>query len=232
MRVLIGYDEREHRAAAACLKSLLDATKGELYPEFLSLARLQSCGLLTRITDRRTMQEYDLVSNAHYSTRFNIARFLVPIICQGGPALFVDSDTIFVRDPREMLREVSARFPVSVVKHTHEPTRAVKMMEQYQNEYPRKNWSSVMLFNCDHASNRRLSLWDVNNRTRQELHGFYWLHDEEIGSLPPAWNWLVGEQPKPDNLGIAHFTNGGPFNDGWPGAEHDDLWLKYAGMAD
>lgn len=230
MKVYIGYDEREHKAAAACLKSLIDITRGEVEPEFLSLASLRSRGLLTRPVDQRTLQEYDLVSNAHYSTRFNIARFLVPVICQGGMALFVDCDTIFVRDPREMLREAPSRLPVYVVKHAHEPTRSVKMMEQYQNDYPRKNWSSVMLFNCDHAANRRLSLWDVNNRTRQELHGFYWLHDEEIGSLAPAWNWLVNEQPKPDNLGIAHFTNGGPFNDGWPGAEHDDLWNHYAGV--
>ena len=74
---------------------------------------------------------------------------------------------VFERDPREMLREVPSRLPLSVVKHEHEPTRSVKMMEQAQNAYPRKNWSSVMLFNCDHPANRRLSLWDVNHRTRQ-----------------------------------------------------------------
>ena len=229
MKVYIGYDEREHRAAAVCMKSLLDATRGEIDPEFLSLGALQSRGLLTRLNDKRTLREYDLTSNAHYSTRFNIARFLVPILCQGGMSLFVDCDMVFERDPREMLREAPSRLPLSVVKHEHEPTRSVKMMEQAQNAYPRKNWSSVMLFNCDHPANRRLSLWDVNHRTRQELHSLYWLHDDEIGSLSPSWNWLVNEQPKPDNLGIAHFTNGGPFNDGWPGAEHDDLWLKHAG---
>ena len=229
MKVYIGYDEREHKAAAVCLKSLLDVTRGEIDPEFLTLSGLRSRGLLTRPVDQRTRQEYDITSNAHYSTRFNISRFLVPILCQGGMALFVDCDTVFERDPREMLREVPSRLPLSVVKHEHEPTRSVKMMEQAQNAYPRKNWSSVMLFNCDHPANRRLSLWDVNHRTRQELHSLYWLHDDEIGSLDPAWNWLVNEQPKPDNLGIAHFTNGGPFNEGWPGAEHDDLWLKHAG---
>ena len=213
MKVYIGYDEREHKAAAVCLKSLLDVTRGEIDPEFLTLSGLRSRGLLTRPVDQRTRQEYDITSNAHYSTRFNISRFLVPILCQGGMALFVDCDTVFERDPREMLREVPSRLPLSVVKHEHEPTRSVKMMEQAQNAYPRKNWSSVMLF----------------NRTRQELHSLYWLHDDEIGSLDPAWNWLVNEQPKPDNLGIAHFTNGGPFNEGWPGAEHDDLWLKHAG---
>ena len=229
MKVYIGYDEREHRAAAVCMKSLLDATRGEIDPEFLSLGALQSRGLLTRLNDKRTLREYDLTSNAHYSTRFNIARFLVPILCQGGMSLFVDCDMVFERDPREMLREAPSRLPLSVVKHEHEPTRSVKMMEQAQNAYPRKNWSSVMLFNCDHPANRRLSLWDVNHRTRDELHEFYWLADDEIGELWRGWNWLVNEQPRPQPLNIAHFTNGGPFNEGWPGAEHDDLWLKAAG---
>lgn len=225
MKVYIGYDEREHKAAAACLKSLIDITRGEVEPEFLSLASLRSRGLLTRPVDQRTLQEYDLVSNAHYSTRFNIARFLVPVICQGGMALFVDCDTVFVRDPREMLREVPSRFPVSVVKHHHEPTRSVKMMEQYQNDYPRKNWSSVMLFNCEHPANRRLSVRDVNERPGRDLHAFYWLHDDEIGELHPRWNWLVNVQPRPALPGIQHFTLGGPFTPGWHGAEHDDLWL-------
>ena len=68
---------------------------------------------------------------------FNVARFLVtPILCQEGFKLFVDCDMVFERDPREMLREVPSRLPLSVVKHEHEPTRSVKMMEQAQNAYP------------------------------------------------------------------------------------------------
>lgn len=230
MKVYIGFDSREHRAAMVAAKTLRDVTesRGVIEPEFLELAALRDRGLLTRLRDERTMREYDLVSNAHYSTRFNVSRFLVPILCQTGPALFVDCDVVFLRDPREMLQEVSGSFfpPVSVVRHDHQPTRTVKMMEQAQNAYTRKNWSSVMLFNCNHAANRRLSLWDVNNRCREDLHSFYWLGNTEIGFLEPAWNWLVNEQPKPHNLGIAHFTNGGPFNDGWPGAPNDELWLE------
>jgi hypothetical protein len=226
MRVFIGYDQREHRAADVAMRSL-ERVSG-LRAELLEVNKLRSRGLLTRLRDQRGHQDYDLVSNATYSTRFNISRFLVPLLCQNGPALFVDCDMVFLRDPREMLHEVSASFfpAVSVVKHHHVPTRTVKMMAQAQHAYLRKNWSSVMLFNCDHLANLRLSLWDVNNRTREELHSFYWLGDAEIGSLAPCWNWLVNEQPRPPKLGIAHFTNGGPFNEGWPGAPHDELWLE------
>ena len=228
MKVYIGYDEREHEAAQVCAKTLREVTFGEIEPEFLCLSRLYASGLLTRPRDTRTLREYDLVSNMHYSTRFNISRFLTPILCQGGFALFLDCDMVFLTDPRQMLQEITSAHAVSVVKHEHAPTREVKMLEQAQRAYPRKNWSSVMLFNCDHPANRRLSLWDVNHRTRDELHEFYWLADDEIGALEPGWNWLVNEQPRPQPLNIAHFTNGGPFNTDWPGAEHDDLWLAAA----
>ena len=228
MKVYIGYDEREHRAADVCARTLLRVTGGEIEPEFLCVPKLQAQGLLTRVRDERGGQDYDLVSNEFTSTRFNISRFLTPILCQQGYALFVDCDTIFLRDPRSMLIEVHARHAVSVVMHLQESKDQWKMLNQRQTNYPRKNWSSVMLFNCDHAANRRLSLRDVNERIRHDLHQFYWLADAEIGLLQPRWNWLVNVSPKPANLGIAHFTLGGPFTEGWHGAEHDDLWLGAA----
>lgn len=229
LRVLIGYDEREAKAAEVCAKTLRQVTKGALEAEFLCASRLQAVGLLNRPADWRGSQIYDFVSQETASTRFKISRFLTPILCQQGYALFLDCDMIFLRDPREMLLDVSAHFAVNAVKHEHLPVERYKMVNQVQTTYPRKNWSSVMLFNCDHAANRRLSLRDVNERTARELHAFYWLHDNEIGDLGPEWNWLVNVMPQPTNTGIAHFTLGGPFNEGWHGAEHDDLWLGAAG---
>jgi hypothetical protein len=84
----------------------------------------------------------------------------------------------------------------------------------------------VMLWNCDHPANQRLTLQDVNERPGRDLHRFYWLNDSEIGALPPEWNWLVGVQPKPAAPQIAHFTLGGPFTPGWKGAEHDEIWAE------
>jgi hypothetical protein len=82
-----------------------------------------------------------------------------------------------------------------------------------------------MLFNCEHPANQRLSVRDVNERVGRDLHALYWLADDEIGALDPAWNWLVNVQERPANLGIAHFTLGGPFTPAWNGAPNDDLWL-------
>ena len=119
---------------------------------------------------------------------------------------------------------------VQVVKHDHKPSSTVKMDGAKQTSYGRKNWSSLMLINCDHPAMQRLSLDDVNNRRGIELHQFYWLHDSEIGELPREWNWLVGEQEKPESPAIAHFTNGGPFIHNWEPREHDQIWLDEASM--
>lgn len=225
MKVFIGYDHRED-VAVSVARSSLERTSG-LHADLLRADRLHALGLLTRPTDYRG-QDYDLHSNAPASTRFAISRFLVPIICQQGWALFTDCDMVFLRDVRELLSLVDGRHAVYVVKHQHDPVETEKMLGLVQTRYPRKNWSSVMLFNCDHPANQRLSLWDVNHRPGRDLHAFYWLADDEIGELPPEWNWLVGVQPKPEAPAIAHFTLGGPWFPAWPGAEHDDIWWEAA----
>ena len=225
MRVFIGYDPREARAADAAAISLYRVSG--ITPEFLDAERLRAVGLLTRPADHRGGQDYDFPSQAPASTRFAISRFLTPILCQSGFALFVDCDVVFLRDPREM--KAFTEHAVRVVKHDHRPTQLYKMVNQQQTTYPRKNWSSVMLFNCDHPANRRLSLRDVNERPGRDLHAFYWLHDDEIGELGPEWNWLVDVEPRPDNLGIAHMTLGGPWLKGWQGGSFDREWEAAAG---
>jgi hypothetical protein len=226
LRVYLGFDEREAEAASAALKSL---KRFGLDAELLCESRLRSYGLYWRLGDERDGQDYDLASNETKSTRFKFTRFLVPALAQGGFALFADCDVIFKRSPLEILLDgARSKFAVSVVKHEHTPAEAVKMHGVEQKAYPRKNWSSVMLFNCDHPANRRLSIRDVNERTAAELHGFYWLVDNEIGTLDPAWNWLVDVQPRPANVGIAHLTLGGPWIKGWKGGSFDAEWRQEA----
>ena len=228
MKIFIGHDSREEEAAEVARKSLCRVTNDEIEPEFLCLPKLVDQGLLGRAVDFRGEHDYDLVSNAPQSTRFAISRFLTPILCQQGYALFVDCDVVFMRDPRSMMLEVEAKHAVSVVKHGELPQAGVKMVNQHQTPYTRKNWSSVMLFNCDHPANRRLSLRDVNERPGRDLHAFYWLADEEIGALPSYWNWLVDVHSRPAKLGIAHMTLGGPWIDGWKGGSFDAEWKAAA----
>lgn len=228
IKVYIGYDSREPAAYAAAESSLLRHASVPVSITPLKSTRLAEQGLLRRLTDGRG-QKYDLLSNAPCSTEFAISRFLVPFLAQNGWALFIDSDMVFLGDIAELFEYCDPRYAVMCVKHKDRSVSGTKMDGQSNASYPRKNWSSVMLWNVDHPANRRLSLVDVQERRGFDLHQFYWLNDAEIGALPLEWNWLVGVEEKPDHPKLAHFTLGGPFLSGWGGAPHDGIWLDAYG---
>jgi len=226
LKIYIGWDSHEIPAYNALVKSLKKHNP-EVTAEPLKADRLRASGLLRRTVDNRG-QMYDLPSGAPCSTEFAASRFLVPIICQSGWAMFLDCDMLFMSDPMEIMQYADDSKAVMVVKHNHAGIEHDKMGGMAQTQYPRKNWSSVILFNCDHPANKRLSLDDVNNRPGRDLHAFYWLHDSEIGELPREWNWLVNVQPKPDHPKIGHWTLGGPWIPAWNPQPYDDLWIEAA----
>lgn len=227
MKTYLGYDSREPEAYAVAESSLRRRSSIPVEVTPLEIHRLASWGLLRRPTDLRG-QRYDLPSNAPASTEFAISRFLVPLLAQTGWALFADSDVVFLDDVAKLLELADPRYALMCVQHTPQTDTALKMDGQPQLSYARKNWSSVVLWNCDHPANRRLSLVDIQERRGFDLHQFYWLADSEIGALPGEWNWLVNLEPRPIAPKIAHFTLGGPFTPGWHGADHDSVWYQEA----
>jgi hypothetical protein len=99
---------------------------------------------------------------------------------------------------------------------------------QLQTQYPRKNWSSFMLMNCEHEQVRALTPQVVNQQTGLHLHRFNWLTDDAIGSLPVTWNYLEGwhsAEDCPDPTAV-HFTRGGPWFNEWRGVEYGREWLS------
>lgn len=227
-KVYIGWDPREVRAWNTAAASIHAKASAPTSITPLKLDRLEAQGLLRRPHETIHGQLYDVLSDAPMATEFAISRFLTPLLAQEGWALFMDCDMLVLADIAELFRLVDDRYAVMCVKHDHQPAETVKMDAQIQTAYPRKNWSSVLLFNCEHPANRALTLTVLNTRPGRDLHRFCWLRDEEIGALPSEWNWLVGVQPKPAAPKIAHFTLGGPYLPGWRPAEHDDLWLHAA----
>jgi hypothetical protein len=225
LRVYIGYDSREPEAYAVAESSLLRRASVPVCVTPLNAQRLAENGLLRRPTDLRG-QRYDIPSNAPASTEFAISRFLVLFLAQSGWALFVDCDVVFMDDVAKLFALADPRYAVMCVRHESAGSSGTKMDGQAQTSYPRKNESSVMLVNCDHPANKRLSLADVQERRGFDLHQFYWLNEAEIGYLPGEFNWLVNIEPAPAAPKIAHFTLGGPFTPGWHGAEHDEIWLR------
>ena len=95
-----------------------------------------------------------------------------------------------------------------------------------QTVYPRKNWSSMVLYNCGHAANAALTPEIVNRETGAFLHRFQWLDDALIGALPETWNWLEGwsEKPAQGHPNVVHLTRGGPWFAEWQDVDYGDLW--------
>lgn len=224
LRVYIGHDKREDVAFKVAASSAMDfgCHVVPLYED-----RLRISGMLYRPKDTRG-QTWDLNSDAPQSTDFAIARFFVPLLAHMGWVLFVDCDTVFLRDPHELLALADEKYAVMVVKHEPFQASGTKMDGQVQTTYERKLWSSVMLLNCSHIANRRLNLQMLNQWPGRDLHAFRWLADSEIGGLPSEWNWLVRMQPKPESPAIAHFTLGTPNMAGHENSEHCEIWYDAA----
>lgn len=228
LKVYLGYDSREREAYKVAGHSIACRTSKPCVITPLSAERLADGGVVRRPTDTRG-QRYDILSNAPASIEFAITRFAVPFLAQQGWALFGDCDIVALADVAEIFALADDRYAVMCVKHDFDSLTGTKMDGQVQVGYPRKLWSSVMLINCDHPANKRLSLVDVNERPGRYLHAFGWLADSEIGALPPEWNWLCGVQPRPKDPKIAHFTLGTPDLPGVsPIDEHVIWWTAHA----
>lgn len=226
LTVYIGFDEREPEAWDVCANTLLKYASRPVNIQPLDLDKLEAQGLMTRKWSKTDGQMYDEVSQAPMATKFAISRFLVPLIHQSGWAIFMDCDMIFQDDIYRIEEHLDYDYPVMCVHHDHHPTETIKMDNQIQTVYPKKNWSSVMAFNCDHPLNQNLSLLNLNNEPGRNLHGFCWLDEDQIGELPREFNWLVNVQEKPENPVIWHYTLGGPWFPDWEPQPYDDEWLQ------
>lgn len=200
----------------------------------LALDQLVADGLYSRPMEFKAGREgsrqmWDVISDAPMSTEFAISRFLVPHVAKYGWALFLDCDVLCFENVSNLFALADDSKAVMCVKHQHVPQEGTKMDGQIQTAYDRKNWSSVMLFNCEHPSNSRLTLDLINGVPGRDLHRFCWLEDDEIGELPKKWNYLVGHDNRksvPDPA-IVHFTNGLPDVDGREMQEFSVNWHKY-----
>jgi len=210
--IFIGYDAREKIAFDVCCYSLARRATIPTRIKALDIDELRSMGSYRRTHVMDGQVKIDRIDGKPFSTDFAFTRFLVPYLQNyRGWALFSDCDFLFRADVAELQPLMDDQYAVRVVKHNHVPTNSVKMDGQRQEGYPRKNWSSFVLWNCGHPSNRDLTPIEVNTRPGRWLHGFSWLKDHEIGEIPIEWNWLAGVNPPIENPKAVHHSNGGPW---------------------
>ena len=216
MKVFVGYDTREDIAYQVCKHSIETKSKlADVRP--LKQQELRDAGWYTRPIDKLA------------STEFTFTRFLIPELMNfKGWALFMDCDMILTTDIKELFDQADPKYAVMCVQHDYTPKEGVKMDGQKQTIYPRKNWSSVMLFNCGHPSNAKLTMDLVNDPeiNGAYLHRFSWLKDEEIGELDHTWNYLVGVYDDVETPKLIHYTEGGPWFENYRNCEFSNLWKQ------
>ena len=227
--IWIGFDPREAAAFAVCRNSIKRRTFAPIPVHGLVLSELRQKGLYYRPTERRGEQMWDVISDAPMSTEFSVSRFLTPIVAGSGWAVFMDCDMMARTNLQRMFEQLDPSKAVYCVKHKHEPPVGVKMDGQEQTRYARKNWSSFVVYNCDHPSNKKLTVDMVNTVPGRDLHRFCWLKDREIGALAPEYNYLVGttKLPRGREPAVVHWTEGVPTMRGYENAEYaDEFWSE------
>lgn len=214
-KVFIGWDSREDVAYQVSRSSILRRTEAPVQVFPLKQQDLKDAGYYTRPKDPLA------------STEFTFTRYLISDIVSSGWALFIDCDTVCLDDIEKLFDQRDDRYAVMCAKHDYTPTSTYKMDGQRQTIYPRKNWSSVMLINCSHPSNRKLTLDLVNNTdyNASYFHRFSWLDDGEIGEFSYEWNYLVGWY-KSGNPKILHWTEGGPWFENHRNTKYADVWRE------
>ena len=215
-KVFVGYDPREDIAYQVCKHSIARRNK-EVLVRPLVQKELREAGWDTRPIDPLS------------STEFTFTRFLIPELCDyKGWALFMDCDMILLTDIQELFDQADEKYAVMCVHHDYTPREGFKMDGQKQSIYPRKNWSSVMLFNCGHPSNKQINSSVVNNTeiTGKYLHRFSWLQDSEIGQLSHEWNWLTDwyKEPEDGKPKLLHYTEGGPWFENYRDCDYHKEW--------
>lgn len=214
MKIFVGYDSTQSIAYEVCYKSIKYHSDIDVVP--LKLDDLTRDKLYWR-------------SDAG-STEFSFSRFLVPYLNNyTGFAIFCDSDFIWTVDPLELKEYIDESKAVGVCKHdiTPDQLKSKKMNNKPQRWYPRKNWSSLMLFNCSHPACKSLTNLTVSYSSPGFLHELRWCRDNEIGSIPLSYNYLVGYNLDVEERKAIHFTDGGPWHEGYENVEYSELWSFY-----
>ena len=163
-RIFIGWDQREPEAYDVAKFSLERRASIPVEVAPIKLDELRARGLYWRDQDPLA------------STEFTYSRFLTPALAGfKGWALFCDCDFLWLGDIAGLPQYTKSPKAVYCVQHDYTPKETTKMDGAVQTAYPRKNWSSLMLFNCDHPAVRSLTPEVVNRESGAYLHRMQWV---------------------------------------------------------
>lgn len=193
--IFIGYDPREAIAYHVCVNSIVRQSS------------VPVCIVPLALNNFRDYTE----THTDGSNQFIYSRFLVPYLMDfSGQAIFMDGDMIVRGDIAELwaLRDLGK--DVQVVKHDYKTKMKEKYLGSKNEDYPCKNWSSVMIFNCNNFPTKKLTPEYIQKSTGAHLHRFMWTSEDRVGALPPEWNWLPDEYGANPDAKLLHYTLGTP----------------------
>ena len=195
INVFIGYDPRESIAYHVCANSII---RHATQPVAFTPLALNNLGNYTE-------------THTDGSNQFIYSRFLVPHLMNYlGWAIFIDGDMILRSDIAELWELRDETKAVQVVQHNYQTRLQEKYLGAKNENYPRKNWSSVILWNCSHPANRAVTPEFIQKSSGAAVHRFTWLNDGDIGQLPIEWNWLPDEFGPNQDAKLLHYTLGTP----------------------
>ncbi len=212
INLYVGYDEREAIAYHVFCHSVIKNTSVPVKITPLVLSQLKEFN--------ETHQDR--------SNDFIYSRFLTPYLNEfDGWAIFADGDMICQADLKELIGMADPNKALLVVKHDYQTKASIKYLGNINENYPRKNWSSVILWNCSHPKHKILTPEFVSNQTGKFLHRFSWLDDNDIGELPVEWNWLACEYEKNTEAKLIHYTLGTPCFKDFRDTDMAEIWYDY-----
>ncbi len=212
IKINVGFDGREAIAYHVFCQSVLE--KSSLPVQFIPLSLV-------------TLNKYREI-HADGSNGFIYSRFLTPYLNNySGWAIFADGDMVCNADIHELWTLRNESKAVQVVKHDYKTKKNIKYLGNKNEDYPRKNWSSLVLWNCGHAANKVLTPAFVSKNSGSYLHRFSWLSDDLIGELPKEWNWLAIEYPENPAAKIIHYTLGTPCFKEYSNTSMASLWYEH-----
>ena len=209
IRLVVGFDQREAVAYHVFCQSVLERTSQPV--SFLPLVT----GSIPSYSEK-----HEDGSNA-----FIYTRFLTPYLMgYEGWAVFADGDMVCNDDIAKLWSLRDPQKAIQVVKHNYRTKAAVKYLGNRNEDYPRKNWSSLVLWNCGHPKNKCLTPQFVSEQTGAFLHRFQWLEDNFIGEIPKTWNWLAIEYEPNTEASLIHYTLGTPCFPEYRETDQSMLW--------
>ena len=210
--MVVGFDKREAVAYHTFVQSVID--NSSMPVRFLPL-------------NIHVLSNYKEI-HKDGSNDFIYSRFLVPYLRDfKGWAIYADGDMVCLEDIKKLWDLRDSKYALQVVKHNYKTKIQNKYWGNKNEDYPRKNWSSLILWNCEHPCHKILTPSFIQNQTGAFLHRFSWIKDEAIGELEKEWNWLAMEYEEKNEINLVHYTIGTPCFKEYENTSLSSHWKKY-----